>query len=125
MKAQSLRVDFEDSRGQIQDLIQDQNINAITKITFVKGAVRGNHFHKKTIQWNYLISGKVLLVTQYGEKNKDEIILNPGDLVSTSINESHAIKALEDSVLLVFTEGPRGGKEYESDTYKLDEPLII
>ena len=121
MKAQSLRVDFEDSRGQIQDLIQDQNINAITKITFVKGAVRGNHFHKKTIQWNYLISGKVLLVTQY----KDEIILNPGDLVSTSINESHAIKALEDSVLLVFTEGPRGGKEYESDTYKLDEPLII
>ena len=60
MKAQSLKVDFEDSRGQIQDLIQDQNINAITKITFVKGAVRGNHFHKKTIQWNYLISGKVL-----------------------------------------------------------------
>jgi quercetin dioxygenase-like cupin family protein len=124
MKAQSLKIDFEDSRGQIQDLIQDQNINAITKITFVKGAIRGNHFHKKTIQWNYLISGKILLVTQCNGENKNEIILNPGDLVSTAINESHAIKALEESVLLVFTEGPRGGKEYESDTYKLDEPLI-
>ena len=25
---------------------------------------------------------------------------------------------------VVFTKGPRGGKEYESDTYKLKEKLI-
>ena len=38
--------------------------------------------------------------------------------------EKHALVGLEDSEMLVFTEGPRGGKEYESDTFRLDNPLV-
>ena len=34
------------------------------------------------------------------------------------------IKALKDTKLLVLTKGPRGGKEYESDTFRLENPLI-
>jgi len=30
---------------------------------------------------------------------------------------------LEDSLFLVFTRGPRGGQDYESDTYRLTKPL--
>ena len=52
------------------------------------------------------------------------MILSSGDLVVTSSNESHAIKAIEYSEYLVFTQGPRGGKEYEKDTFRLPEPLI-
>jgi hypothetical protein len=36
----------------------------------------------------------------------------------------HAWKALEDTVCLVFTKGPRSGEGYESDTYRLDDPLL-
>ena len=50
--------------------------------------------------------------------------MKKGDLILTEKNEKHAIKALVNSEMLVFTKGPRGGKEYESDTYKLTDNLV-
>jgi hypothetical protein len=38
--------------------------------------------------------------------------------------DAHAIEALEDTTMVVMTRGPRGGREYESDTFRLAEPLI-
>lgn len=116
-------INFKDDRGEITDLIEDQNINAITLITFTKGAVRANHYHKLTTQWNYLLKGKIKLVVQVGDGEVKEHILEPGDLVSTAPMEKHALVGIEDSDLLVFTAGPRGGKEYESDTFRLEKPL--
>ena len=124
MKKIKSKINFRDSRGFIIDLLEKKNINAITFITQKKGKIRGNHFHKKTIQWNYLIKGKLELLTR---KNKQKIIrtlMKEGDLVETSKNESHAIKALKNSEFLVFTQGPRGGKEYENDTFRLKNPII-
>ena len=124
MKKIKSKINFKDSRGFIKDLLEKKNINAITFITQKKGKIRGNHFHKKTIQWNYLIKGKLELLTR---KNKQKIIrtlMKEGDLVETSKNESHAIKALKNSEFLVFTQGPRGGKEYESDTFRFKKALV-
>ena len=45
-----------DNRGYIKDLVENENINAVTIITLTKGAIRGNHYHKETFQWNYIIS---------------------------------------------------------------------
>jgi hypothetical protein len=42
----------------------------------------------------------------------------------TGPHEAHAIEALEDTTMVVMTRGPRGGREYESDTYRLDAALI-
>ena len=124
MKKIKRKINFRDNRGFIIDLLEKKNINAITLITQKKGKIRGNHFHKKTIQWNYLIKGKLELLTR---KNKQKIIrtlMKEGDLVETSKNESHAIKALKNSEFLVFTQGPRGGKEYENDTFRLKNPIL-
>ena len=124
MKKIKTKIKFRDHRGVIIDLIEKKKINAITYITQKKGKIRGNHFHKKTIQWNYLIKGKIKVVTKKRNKGMQEMILSRGDLVVTSLNESHAIKAIEYSEYLVFTQGPRGGKEYEKDTFRLSKPLI-
>lgn len=113
-----------DDRGVIIDLVENQSINAITFISFSKGAVRANHYHKKTSQWNYITKGQIKLVTQFGEGPINEKILQKGDLVMTIPMEKHALVGLEDSEMLVFTEGPRGGKEYESDTFRLEQPLV-
>ena len=124
MKKIKRKINFSDNRGFIIDLLEKKNINAITFITQKKGKIRGNHFHKKTIQWNYLIKGKLELLTR---KNKQKIIrtlIKEGELVETSKNESHAIKALKNSEFLVFTQGPRGGKEYENDTFRLKNPIL-
>ena len=125
MKKIKSKISFRDNRGVIIDLLEKKNINAITFITQKKGAIRGNHYHKKTIQWNYLLSGKIELVAKQKGKKKKKIVLKKGDLVVTDKNEAHAIKALTDSKFLVFTQGPRGGKEYENDTFRLIVPLII
>ncbi len=113
-----------DARGEITDLLENESINAITVITFKKGAVRANHFHKHTIQWNYVISGRIRLVTQMPGGPVEEAVMGPGDLAATGPDERHALQGLEDATLMVFTKGPRGGKEYESDTYRLEAPLI-
>ena len=124
MKKIKSKVNFKDSRGKIVDLIEKKNINAITFITQKKGKIRGNHYHKKTIQWNYLLKGKISIYAKSKNKKVKIITLKVGDLVVTSKNESHAIKAIKDSEFLVFTQGPRGGKEYENDTFRLKKPLI-
>ena len=118
------KINYQDGRGLIIDLLEKRTINAITFITQKKGKVRGNHFHKKTIQWNYLVKGKIEIVAKKKDSNLKKIILSKGDLVEPSKNERHAIRAIKDSEFLVFTQGPRGGKEYESDTFRLLKPLI-
>ena len=124
MKKIKIKINFKDKRGVIMDLLEKKKINAITYITQKKGMVRGNHFHKKTTQWNYLIKGKIKIVCKKKNKGRKKIILSKGDLVVTSANESHAIKAIRYSEYLIFTQGLRGGKEYENDTFRLEEPLI-
>ena len=124
MKKIKTEINFCDHRGVIIDLIEKKKINAITYITQKKGKIRGNHFHKKTIQWNYLLSGKIKIITKIKNKPIKRIVLKKGDLVVTKIKESHAILAIKNSEYLVFTQGPRGGKEYENDTFRLSKPLI-
>lgn len=113
-----------DARGRITDLISDDEINAVTLITFVKGAVRANHYHERTIQWNYVISGEILIVTQTPGKEKTERVLKAGEFVVTRQNERHALKGLTDAEVLILTKGPRAGTQYENDTFRLSEPLI-
>lgn len=125
MKIIKSKIDHSDDRGIISDLIENEQLNAVTKITIKKGAVRGNHYHKNTWQWNYVVSGVMKLVTRMDGGMPLETFLNAGDLALTVPNEEHALVAVEDCEVLVFTKGPRGGKEYESDTYRLLEPLAI
>lgn len=123
MKVIETEINHQDARGAITDLVENANINAVTLISFQKGAVRGNHYHKKTTQWNYVIKGRIKLVAQSGEAPATEVILGEGDFAVTEPMEKHALVGLAESEMLVFTQGPRGGKEYESDTFRLDIPL--
>ena len=124
MKKINVKPAVQDERGRIVDLLEKENINAVTLVSFRKGAVRGNHFHKKTHQWNYLLSGRIRMRAQDPPKQAVSVLMKPGDFVLTGPGERHALLALKDSELMVFTKGPRGGKEYETDTFRLKKPLI-
>jgi quercetin dioxygenase-like cupin family protein len=113
-----------DARGSITDLISDDEINAVTLITFTKGAVRANHYHERTVQWNYVISGEILLVTQMPGGEKIERTLKTGEFAVTRENERHALKGVTDAQVLILTKGPRAGSQYENDTFRLTDPLI-
>ena len=101
MKIITSEVNHRDERGAIMDLIESANINAVTFISFKKGAVRGNHYHKQTTQWNYVLKGKIKLVAQVGDGSVEETILGEGGFAVTEPMEKHALIGVEDSEMLV------------------------
>lgn len=110
---------YVDDRGIIEDLFGGKPIDAVTRITTAKGAVRGNHVHHETTQWTMVVKGRLLIA---GGCNRAEI--GPGETATHWPGEAHAWKALEDTECLVFTRGPRAGENYESDTERLKTPLL-
>jgi mannose-6-phosphate isomerase-like protein (cupin superfamily) len=122
MKKIQNKINHKDKRGVIIDLLQKEKINSITYITIRKGAVRGNHYHKKTHQWNYIISGKMKLISRKNNIKKIAV-LKKNDLYLSEPMEHHALVGITKCEVLVFTRGPRGGKEYESDTFRIEDKL--
>ena len=114
---------FADHRGTITDLLGP--VDAVTEIVTKAGAVRGNHVHHATVQWTYVASGRLLTALQTTDGGAPILTEHgPGDLIEEPAGLPHAWKALEDTVVLVFTKGPRSGSAYESDTERLRVPLL-
>lgn len=114
-------VSFRDTRGEITDLVEGERFDAATIITSHAGAVRGNHWHAETIQYIYILSGSMLFTIQMPGKDRETFSARPGDLIVNEPAERHAMRALEETVFLVLTRGPRGGRDYESDTHRLPQ----
>lgn len=115
-----------DKRGRIVDVFYKDNINHITVIDSKAGARRGDHYHKKTIQ-HMLITKGALEYWHKPLKSKKPAtyeLLKVGDLVSTPPFEVHALNIVSDNQFIVFTQGKRGGKDYESDTFRTQPSLI-
>lgn len=104
-----------DKRGTIKDLIVGKDFS-VTYITFKKGAVRGNHVHKKTTQVDVVIKGELLNEWLQVMKRTDGRMISPGG--------EHAYKALKDSEMISICFGKRIGDNYSKDTYALQKPLI-
>lgn len=120
MKIVKTEINFQDERGIIRDLIVGEVIDSVTFITTKREGVRGNHYHKKTKQYDYIMEGSFLCRSRIGSGDKiEENIVRTGDVVIFEPGESHAYKALEDASFLSCTSGPRRGKDFEKDTYRL------
>jgi dTDP-4-dehydrorhamnose 3,5-epimerase-like enzyme len=124
MNVRHIEKAFEDARGSIADILEDEPIEHVSILTTVAGSVRGNHLHRETYQWLYIVSGALGYATQGGDAAVERGVVRAGDVLMTGPMEAHAIEALEDTTMVVLTRGPRGGREYESDTYRLESPLI-
>ena len=118
--------DFIDHRGSITDLFYDDKINHVTHIkTKDISSVRGNHYHKHTTQAMYMLKGSLF----YWYKGLEEptaksLRVKTGEIVVTQQNEIHALTFDEENEFIVFTWGLRGGKDYESDTFRVDSIIV-
>lgn len=109
---------FEDARGVIQDLLTEQ-IDSVTEIFTKAGAVRGNHTHNETVQWTYVASGALQVVTRNPGEDPERNIRWAGELFCEPPGTAHAWRAQQDTTVLVFTRGPRSGANYEDDVQRL------
>ena len=122
MIIKNIKVDFEDERGIIMDIVSKTDFQHATIITSKKHAIRGDHYHKFTSQYTFILSGSLKYISKKHDSTVVEsYILNKNDLVLSPPEEDHLLYAIEDSTLLVLTCGIRGGEDYEKDTYRLDE----
>jgi dTDP-4-dehydrorhamnose 3,5-epimerase-like enzyme len=123
MEIKKIKCIQEDERGSITDIVEQVDFNGATIILSKSGSVRGNHFHKKTIQHIYVLSGKMKCLAKKPEESVTQAIVEQGDLVSHDLLESHSFEALEDTLFMVLSSGLRTGRDYEKDTYRLEIPL--
>ena len=115
---------FSDNRGTIADIFFKQSINHGCIITNSPGAVRGNHYHKFTTQYTYILSGTLTYYSKSlgGNELTDVFDAVAGDMIISEPLEIHAMRAGTDGcTFIAFAEGPRGGADYETDTYRVDD----
>jgi len=108
-----------DKRGIIKDIMVGKDFST-TYITFKKGAIRANHYHKETSQMDYIISGAVECYID----GRPPVVLTSTGSIFLAPNKKHAYRALEDSEMISICIGKRIGKNYSKDTFKLETPLI-
>ena len=109
---------YKDDRGTIKDLLVGEDFS-VTHITFTKGAVRGNHMHKETIQHDIILKGRLIC-----KKGNSTIYPGKGDEINIEPTVAHAYKATEDSEMISICFGKRIGDNYSKDTYALQKRLI-
>ena len=112
-----------DSRGSIVDVFYNDNIEHVAVVDTEPNQLPGNHYHKQSTQ--HMLMTKGSLEYWYKPVDSDEpaemVVAEVGDIVSTLPNEIHALVIREDgNQFIVFSEGVRGGMDYESDTFRVD-----
>lgn len=112
-----------DERGSIVDVFYNDDIEHVAVVDTEPNQLRGNHYHKKSTQHMLMTKGSL----EYWYKPIDSeddakmVVAKVGDIVSTGPNEIHALVIREDgNQFIVFSEGVRGGMDYESDTFRVD-----
>jgi dTDP-4-dehydrorhamnose 3,5-epimerase-like enzyme len=124
MNLEHKKINFEDERGTITDIFVGVPKEHCTIIFTRKGGVRGNHYHAQSRQHDFIVSGSFKAYGQrVGENKVTEVTLQKNDLVTWEPNEAHEFIALEDGVFITFVDGPRGGDDFEKDTFRLATPL--
>tara|TARA_B100002003_G_C13740717_1_gene369445 strand:- start:83 stop:478 length:396 start_codon:yes stop_codon:yes gene_type:complete len=129
-KIKLLKKNFEDKRGKIIDVFVNSPKDHCLIVTFTKGAVRGNHFHKKSTQFSFLLSGELDFYFAKVDKKNGKLkkikkrTIKKNTFVTHEPYEAHAFRSKKKSVLIAFSCGLRGGSDYEKDTFRLKTKLI-
>lgn len=113
-----------DARGEIADILNGAVVRHIGIITSKAGSVRGNHYHRKADQYDYLLRGRLEYYEQEPGRDVTVAELGEGELALSKAGAAHALRFLEDSVLLVFSTESRADGDFQEDTVRLDSPLV-
>lgn len=112
-----------DDRGTITDLLVTPEYS-VTHITFTEGAVRGNHYHKATVQHDFILKGRLECAKESSLTGKKITEVYAGEKIVHVPMESHAYEAIEPSEMISVCFGIRRGQDYAKDTFKLETPLL-
>ena len=121
VKIEKVKPVFTDERGMIFDLLEEP-VKHVGLITCNTGSIRGNHYHKKSVQYMYMIKGKIEMKTKDTRINDSKVemkIIEEGDCITIPPLVIHSFRAIEQSVFLDMTTESRSGTGYEDDNFRV------
>lgn len=127
MKKTKIKIATRDSRGNIADIFYNHPIDHIAIINSKKGAFRGDHYHKFTTQHIFMTKGSLRYYWRKVDEDNSKvksIEVGEGEMVTTGPNEIHALEIIEDNQFIAFSEGKRGGEDYEGDTFRVSPSIM-
>jgi oxalate decarboxylase/phosphoglucose isomerase-like protein (cupin superfamily) len=115
-----IRPAFVDDRGEILNLI-DAPFTSASMITSVKGAVRGNHYHKTDYHYCWLQEGEMIYMHRpVGSTTPPERwTIKAGQMFYTPPMYEHTMHFTKASIWFVFAKNNREMKHYEADTVRV------
>ncbi len=121
MKYEKIETATSDERGRISDILYKADINHVAIIETHKGGViRGNHYHKISTQKIFMTKGSLRYWYQPYDQSEPvkSVVVKEYEMVTTPPFEVHSLEMLGESQFIVFSQGLRGGNDYEIDTYR-------
>ena len=111
---------FVDDRGTIQNLAEASFGSALV-ITSRAGAIRANHYHKTDYHYCWMQSGKMMYYERPVGSTAEPVAVtvSAGQVVYTAPMQEHAMRFVEDSVMLCFARNSRLMESYEADTVRV------
>lgn len=115
------KVDFQhiDNRGSLTQLIHN-GFKQINVLDSKKGIERGSHFHKRSVEAFYVISGSVE-VTLWDKNNKETVVFNKGDFFEIHPFVLHNMLFLEDCLMVQMYDEPVENHDGTKDIFMEDE----
>ncbi|MBI3088502.1 MAG: hypothetical protein HYY91_06460 [Candidatus Omnitrophica bacterium] len=120
-----LREPILDERGEIRNLL-DVPFTSVAVITSVKGAVRGNHYHKTDSHYCWLQRGGLIYAHRPvgGTAPPQRWVIKPGQIFYTPPQYEHVMVFIDESVMFAFARNNRQMANYEADTVRIP-PLPV
>lgn len=110
-----------DARGRMAEILNRGPWHTILTGEMNAGAVMGNHYHKRTLVFFFVVRGRVVIDTLHaGTGARDRVTLASGEGVLLTPMESHAIRFQEPSEFLMLKSEPYDPKD--PDTFELPVP---
>jgi dTDP-4-dehydrorhamnose 3,5-epimerase-like enzyme len=111
----------QDDRGQLTEIINEGHWRAVLTGKMKRGAVMGNHYHKKTLVYFHLLTGHAVVRTVHvSTGRRDEVGLAAGTGITLKTFESHAICFLEPSTFLLLKSEPYNPDDADTYPHQVD-----
>ena len=117
---------YEDSRGTLKKVLMESQLNSgsIEEVYLLytsKGSVRGNHYHKKTLEYFAIVSGKASIVLK--DLSSDNIQLlkisaEDNKIIKIPPEVIHAFKNEHDEPLIILAISTKEYNKLDTDTYE-------
>ena len=117
---EAIKPAFVDERGTITDLL-NRDISHVGMIVTEKNAVRASHYHRKSHQYSYIVSGSFEVLTAPITKPElvERHIVKAGQLIAIAPRTIHRFRALSKSTMVDMISRSREGNAYEDDVVRI------